>query len=372
MSSVVLQIDPSTATTANQTLIMNRIQNDPYYKNVTLLSIDYTSDAVETNIVFNFSTAITNSQYAGLNIFVKAIYEGVYSGTNYWFQNVIPETVRNTIHNNHIPSNITDLYSGYNIGSIVFNNYTNTIYTCVDPTPGNAVWVQSSSGIVCGVTGSVDPNTTRIYYSSLANNHFGYRNVNVLTDSNETASIGITAGTISIQGITQQNQGYQISYNPNNNLIGYVQPTLFSVNLIPTSVNITGSTYMILGGTLTSNNLGPVDISTYGYNAYNNFDSSAGNFNIGITGVYECNSNIQFQEKTSNPNYNITMRLMNVTNKSLVDSVNYNILNNGISNYNLNFLGNLYSGNHQFQISYNNPGTNAILTQIKLSCKNIN
>lgn len=390
MATYTFELPNFTGITAGIQEMTIRINNDPYYENVTLSGITYNSDITEPTLYATFTTQLTPNQISGLNIFQKAIFFGQIAGTNYLFQNIIPSPVRNTLHNNYVPTVISDMYAGYNVGSFVFNNTNNTLYTCLDATPNSATWVQSSWSVVAGPTGATGPNSGMIYYVTPDNGHTGYLAVTNINDANETASIGVTtnqinigvsggtlninAGAINIQGITSQTPQYFLSYNPTNYALSYSQnnfySTSFSIFLIPSSVNITGSTFMILGGTATSNNLGPVDVSTYGYNFNNTYNNSSGSFTIGSTNYCQCIASLQFQDTSLSTNQQMVLQIVSATSGSTLLAETFNVFNNQTtSNYKLIFNGHIPPDTYQFQISYSNTGSNAILTQINLSCK---
>lgn len=127
-------------------ILTDRINSDPQITTQTLNSINYTDPILSAE----FSDPLLENEVYIVDKMVQAIFHGIIAGQNYHYNNSIVEP-RNVFNINYEPINTDDIYGGFNVGSSIYNPTLEKIYTCVDSTPNNAIWLDKSSKSFCNM-----------------------------------------------------------------------------------------------------------------------------------------------------------------------------------------------------------------------------
>lgn len=138
LTAYSFQVPSGSNTDQNSQYLSDRINNESLFASAIFVGVSY--DSVP-NAVITFVNPLDNDSNELLSNIIQAIYYESYAGSSYQYPNPISVPSRNVTNMNFIPNSLSDMYAGYNIGSQVFNNTTNILYTCLDATPNQAVWL---------------------------------------------------------------------------------------------------------------------------------------------------------------------------------------------------------------------------------------
>ena len=130
------------------TTLSDRISIDPA---ISAPFIDITYSV--PNISINFSSSASDAELDLIGTMFDVTFHDMRCGQDFMFDNLV-ENPRRLYNINTVPTNQYDINSCFNVGSSVYNNTTATIYTCVDASSDNAVWLSNPA---VGPTGSTGP-----------------------------------------------------------------------------------------------------------------------------------------------------------------------------------------------------------------------
>ncbi len=111
------------------------IDDDPEINSIRLSTVYNAPD-----ITITFETPLSDIARRILYCILVSVIDNNASGVDFEFSNNIGIT-RNIIDTNVVPSNIYDIYSGFNTGSLIYRSGDNNLYCCLSAVPDNANWI---------------------------------------------------------------------------------------------------------------------------------------------------------------------------------------------------------------------------------------
>lgn len=142
-TSYPFYIDDPTDIATKTSLLTARLNNDP---DIAPSTLPVTSTVYSApTLTVTFPQALSTYGNYILQWTFNAIFNLQTAGQTYNYQNQVQNNVRSVINSTTVPSIISDIYAGYNVGSIVYDRTNNRIHVCVDSTAGAAKWITMSA-----------------------------------------------------------------------------------------------------------------------------------------------------------------------------------------------------------------------------------
>ena len=117
------------------------------------------------NLSIDFASPLNDVELIIVNKMENIIFNGAVPGETIFYNNCLTNQ-RSLISVDTIPTVEYDIYGGYNVGSIIYNNITSTLYQCVSGATGSANWLQLNNELCyCnavrnGASGTINISTS--------------------------------------------------------------------------------------------------------------------------------------------------------------------------------------------------------------------
>ena len=149
MSSYPYYVNDPTNINIKVTTLTQRISIDPEI-GPSLLGVVYTAP----NVIATFSLPLSDKESRILTTMYMAVIDNIVAGVNYLYNNYV-YVPRNVNSWTSVVTNQYDIYSGYNVGLMIFDASNESFQICFDATPNSAVWSTYFGGTgATGGTGS--------------------------------------------------------------------------------------------------------------------------------------------------------------------------------------------------------------------------
>lgn len=146
MSTYEYYVNDSSNISTKITIINNRILIDPEIT-TSLTSVVYS----DPNIVVTFAAPLSGNEIEILGTIFRTVIDGLIPGVDFTYNNTILNP-RNVVNSSINATNEYDIYSGYNIGSTIYDPIDKTLQVCLDSTENSAIW--GKYGGLTGATGA--------------------------------------------------------------------------------------------------------------------------------------------------------------------------------------------------------------------------
>lgn len=224
-------------------IINNRIIIDPEIT-TSLSSIVYS----DPNIVVTFATPLLDNETKVLDTIFRTVMDGTIPGIDFDYNNIISNS-RNVINSSVDATNEYDIYSGYNVGSTIYDPLNRTYQVCFDSSVNSAIWgkfggLTGATGYT-GATGAIGP-TGATGSGLLMDMQLVSSTSNISTTSTSYSDISGASITTKTLGFVGNTGTYMISFmaTVNAGLLASgaaIQLNVDNTDIISTEITSTGT-----------------------------------------------------------------------------------------------------------------------------------